>query len=77
MAIHLKCLAAAVEEKLAKRLEVNSLVASKDTRWIKFVREGEKIRPIKFRHKLGQLSVGGAWEMRADLNEQLVIPAYS
>ena len=69
----LKCLAAAVEEK---RLEVNSLATSKETRQITFVREGEKVRPTRLRHNVGQLSVGGAWEMRADLNEQLVIPAY-
>ena len=68
----LKCLAEAVDDK---RREVNS-AASKEGRQINFVCQGEKARPFRGRHRAGQLSNGGAWEMKADLIQQVVVPPH-
>ena len=51
----LKCLAAAVDDK---QREVNSSAANKEGRQINFVRQGEKARPLRGRHRVGQLSGG-------------------
>ena len=69
----LKCLAEAVDDK---RREANSSAASKEGRQINFVRQGEKARPLRGRHRAGQLSNGGAWEIKADLNHQIVVPPH-
>ena len=67
----MKCLAEAVDDK---RREANSSAASKEGRQINFVRQGEKARPFRGRHRAGQLSNGGAWEMKVDLIQQVVVP---
>ena len=67
----LKCLAEAVDDK---RREANSSAKGKECRQINFVRQGEKARPVRGRHRAGQLSNGGAWEMKVDLIQQVVGP---
>jgi hypothetical protein len=69
----LKCLAEAVDDK---RGEANSSAASKEGRQINFVHQGEKARPFRGRHRVGQLSNGGAWELKADLIQQVVVPPH-
>ena len=64
-------MAEAVEDK---RREANSSAASKAGRQINFEHQGEKARP--FRHRAGQLSNGGAWEMKVDLIQQVVVPPH-
>ena len=55
---------------------VNSSAASKEGRQINFVSQGEKARPLRGRHRAGQLSNGGSWEMKVDLIQQVVVPPH-
>ena len=59
-----------------KRREVNSSAAGKEGRQINFVRQGEKARPLRGRHRARQLSNGGAWAIKVDLIPQVVVPPH-
>ena len=38
------------------------------------MRQGEKARSVRRRHRVGQLSNEGAWETKVDLIQQVVVP---
>ena len=66
-------MAAAIEVRLK---EINSQGSAKVIRRVDFVCEGEKAKSACSRHIFGQLRAGGAWEIRSDIKQKLVVSAH-
>ena len=69
----LKCLAVAIEDR---QKEVNSQVSAHVIKQVNFVCEREKANSACFRQIFGQLRAGGAWELRVDIKQRIVVPIY-